>query len=123
VGFVVDKTALGQVFPRVLRFSHVNFIPPVLHYKENRKKLIIFIIGLHSKPQGCGSSVASAVGPFTTKKNYHSYTALSVVCFCEYFKESEYSRSTANIRVYIVLQKLFVIFIFFFAGHVVMRVL
>jgi hypothetical protein len=32
VGFVVDKVALGQVFPRVLRFSPVNFIPPVLHY-------------------------------------------------------------------------------------------
>jgi hypothetical protein len=32
VGFVVDKVALGQVFPRVLRFSLVNFIPAVLHY-------------------------------------------------------------------------------------------
>ena len=32
VGFVLDKVALGQVFPRVLRFSPVNFIPPVLHY-------------------------------------------------------------------------------------------
>jgi hypothetical protein len=31
VGFVVDKVALGQVFLRVLRFSPVNFIPPVLH--------------------------------------------------------------------------------------------
>jgi hypothetical protein len=32
VGFVVDKVALGQVFPRVLRFSPVNIIPLVLHY-------------------------------------------------------------------------------------------
>jgi hypothetical protein len=31
VGFVVDKVALGQVFPRVLRFSPVNLIPPMLH--------------------------------------------------------------------------------------------
>jgi hypothetical protein len=31
VRFVVEKVALGQVFPRVLRFSAVNFIPPVLH--------------------------------------------------------------------------------------------
>jgi hypothetical protein len=31
VGFVMDKVALGQVFLRVLRFSPVNFIPPVLH--------------------------------------------------------------------------------------------
>ena len=37
VGFLVDKVAFGQVFPRVLRFSHVNFIPPVLHYTEKRK--------------------------------------------------------------------------------------
>jgi hypothetical protein len=34
VGFVVIKVALGQVLPRVLRFSPVNFIPPVLHYLE-----------------------------------------------------------------------------------------
>jgi hypothetical protein len=65
VGFVVDKVALGQVFPRVLRFFPVNFIPPVLHYTEKQKKLIIFITGLHNKPQGCGASVASAAGPFT----------------------------------------------------------
>jgi hypothetical protein len=32
------------------------------------KKLIIFITGLHNKPQGCGASVAPAAGPFTTKK-------------------------------------------------------
>jgi hypothetical protein len=34
VGFVVDKMALGQVFPRVLRVYSVNCIPPVLHYLE-----------------------------------------------------------------------------------------
>jgi hypothetical protein len=32
VGFVVDKVALVQVFPRVLQLSPVSFIPPVLHY-------------------------------------------------------------------------------------------
>jgi hypothetical protein len=31
---VVDKVVLGQVFPRVLLFSPVNSIPPVLHYLE-----------------------------------------------------------------------------------------
>jgi hypothetical protein len=31
------------------------------------KKLIIFIKGLHNKPQGCGESVASAAGFFTKK--------------------------------------------------------
>jgi hypothetical protein len=34
VGFVVDKVALGQVFPLLLLFSPVSFIPPVLHYLE-----------------------------------------------------------------------------------------
>jgi hypothetical protein len=69
VGFVVDKVALGQVFPRVLQFFPVNFIPPVLHYTEKWQTLIIFIFitELHNKPQGCGASVASAAGPFTIK--------------------------------------------------------
>jgi hypothetical protein len=34
---------------------------------KTKKTLIIFITGLHNKPQGCGASVASAAGPFTTK--------------------------------------------------------
>jgi hypothetical protein len=34
VGFVVDRVAVEQVFPRVLWCSPVNFIPPVLHYLE-----------------------------------------------------------------------------------------
>jgi hypothetical protein len=72
VGFVVDKVVLEQVFPRALRFSSVSFIPPVLHYLEKLKKLIvflfIFITGLHNKPKGCGASVASAAEPFSTKK-------------------------------------------------------
>jgi hypothetical protein len=63
MGFVLDKVALKQVFTRVLRFSPVNFIPPVLHYSEIRKKkkLIIFITGLYNKPQGWGASVAREV--------------------------------------------------------------
>jgi hypothetical protein len=60
---MVDKVALEQVFLRVLRFFPVNLIPLVLHYTEKRRKLIIFITGLHKKPQGCGASVASAAGP------------------------------------------------------------
>jgi hypothetical protein len=34
------------------------------------KKLITFITGLHNKPQGCGTLVASAAGPFTKRKTY-----------------------------------------------------
>jgi hypothetical protein len=46
-----------------------------LHGKK--KKLIIFITGLHKKPQDCGASVASAAGPFTIKKytNLHRVTS------------------------------------------------
>jgi hypothetical protein len=68
VGFVVDKVAMVQVFfSRVLRFSPVNFIPTVPLYTEKRKKnkLMMFVTGLHNKPQGCGASVASAAGPFS----------------------------------------------------------
>ena len=60
VGFVVDKMAPGQVFLRVLRFSRVSFIPPVLHYTKKRKNY-------SSSSQGCTISLASAAGPFTKK--------------------------------------------------------
>jgi hypothetical protein len=70
VRFVVDKVALGQVFPRVLRFSPVSFIPPVLHYSEKTKKKLITFTGLHNKPQDCGVSVAFAAGSFTKKIKY-----------------------------------------------------
>jgi hypothetical protein len=35
--------------------------------RKNKKKLVIVITGLHSKPEGCGASVASAAGPFEKK--------------------------------------------------------
>jgi hypothetical protein len=57
-----------RFFPRVLRFSPNNFIPLVLHtWKNEKKKLIIFVTWLHNKPYGCGASVASAASP--QKKN------------------------------------------------------
>jgi hypothetical protein len=51
-----------SVFP-----CHFHFTGPQLLGKM-KKKLIIFITGLHNKPQGCGASVASAAGPVTTRK-------------------------------------------------------
>jgi hypothetical protein len=39
---------------------------------KTKKKLNVFITGLHNKPQGCGESVASAAGPFTTKNISHT---------------------------------------------------
>jgi hypothetical protein len=63
VGFVVDKVALGQVFfPEFFGF-HSTGAP----LQEKGQKIII--TGLHNKPQGCGASVASAAGPFTTNNN------------------------------------------------------
>jgi hypothetical protein len=58
VGFMVDKVAWGQVFPRVLRFSPVSFIPPVLHYLEKWKNWSSF-----SSLQGCTISPKAAVRP------------------------------------------------------------
>jgi hypothetical protein len=58
VGFVVDKVAMGQVFPRVLRFSPVNFIPPVLHYFEKDKKYS----SSSSSSQGCTRSLKGRIG-------------------------------------------------------------
>jgi hypothetical protein len=43
------RIGTGTGFPQVLRFSPINFIPPMLHYLEKRKKLITFITGLHNK--------------------------------------------------------------------------
>ena len=83
VGIVVDQVALGQVFPRVLRLSPVNFITPVLHYMEKRKKetIIIFITGLHNKSQGCGASVATAAKPFTTKRTINKCFVCGKIIF------------------------------------------
>jgi hypothetical protein len=74
VGFVVDKVALG-----VLRFSSANFIPSGAPLQGKTKKKI-FITGLHNKPQGCGASVASAAGPFTTKKKASCVHVMKGVC-------------------------------------------
>jgi hypothetical protein len=35
---------------------------------ETEKKLILFFTGLHNKPQGCSTSVASAAGPFAKER-------------------------------------------------------
>jgi hypothetical protein len=62
-----------RFFPEYFGFSlSVSFHQCSITRK--RKKIIIiiviFITGLHKKPQGCGGSVASAAGPFTTNKSH-----------------------------------------------------
>jgi hypothetical protein len=62
--------ALGQVFPpssSVLPCEFHSTSAPLLG-KGQKIIIFIFITGLHNKPHGCSASVASAAGPFTTKK-------------------------------------------------------
>jgi hypothetical protein len=90
VGFVVDKVAMGQVPPRILRFcggqsGNGTGLPPPLrntsvfpyHFHSKRyfmtrkkkgKKLIIIITGLHNKLQHYRAFAASSSGSLTTKK-------------------------------------------------------
>jgi hypothetical protein len=69
-GFFVDKVALGHAFPRLLQFSPVSFIMPVLHYKEKNEKIE------SASSQGCTISLKAAVllwpllrGPSPQKEN------------------------------------------------------
>jgi hypothetical protein len=74
---MVDKVALEQVFsPSTSVFPcqfHSTGAPLLGKGQKIIIIVVIFITGLYKKPQGCGASVASAAGPFTTKKN--SYTS------------------------------------------------
>jgi hypothetical protein len=49
--------------------TSVNFISPVLHDKEKRKKKTN-----HNKPEGCTASVAFAAGLFTKHTHTHTHT-------------------------------------------------
>jgi hypothetical protein len=67
VGFVVTKWHWDRFFPEYFGFPlSISFHRCSITWKK--EKLIIFITGLHNKPLGCGASVSSAAGPFTTKQ-------------------------------------------------------
>jgi hypothetical protein len=55
-----------RFFPEYFGFH--STATPLLGKGQKIIIIFIFIIGLHNKPQGCGTSVASAAGPFTIKK-------------------------------------------------------
>jgi hypothetical protein len=57
-----------RVFPEYFCFPlSISFHSCSITRKNEKKKKLLFIIGLHNKPQGCGASVASAAGPFIKK--------------------------------------------------------
>jgi hypothetical protein len=60
---MLDKVALGQVFPLSVSFNRCS-----ITWKNKKLITFIFITVLQNKLQSCGASVASAAGPFTTKK-------------------------------------------------------
>jgi hypothetical protein len=64
VGFVVDKVALGQVFfsPEYFGFALSIKLHRCSVTRRNRRKVIVFITRLHSKPLGCGASVSIGCG-------------------------------------------------------------
>jgi hypothetical protein len=78
--------------------------------------IVIFITGLHKKPQGYGASVASAAGPFTTKKYaflsvniipvYHSAALNSKVEYCRPVPRSafNYTRGIATLNAWTNLE-------------------
>jgi hypothetical protein len=88
VGFVVDKVALGQVFPCQFHSTGAPL------QGKTKKKLIIIITGLHNKPQGCGASAASAAGPFSKKKkNYVTFASENIT---EYAVSYGWNREDVN---------------------------
>jgi hypothetical protein len=59
-------TGTGFFFPEYFGFPlSISFHRCSITRKIKKK---VIITGLHKKSQGCGASVASAAGPFTTKK-------------------------------------------------------
>jgi hypothetical protein len=68
ISLLVDKVALGQVFPPSSSVFPCQFHStgaPLLGQGQKIIIIVIFIVGLHNKPHGCGASVAFAAGPFT----------------------------------------------------------
>jgi branched-subunit amino acid transport protein len=72
VRFVVDKVALGQVFLRVLRFSHVNIIPPLVLTHLHLYGAVSRRTDKWAKPGNVpNTSILSEIGEQLTEKNFH----------------------------------------------------
>ena len=97
-GIYGGQSGIGTVFsPEYFGFPMlISFHRCSITFK-NEKNLSSFITELHNKPQGCGASVASAAGPFTTKY-FCSYWKpfsglLSRICYKDGRSDTELSHS------------------------------
>jgi hypothetical protein len=65
-------------FPLSISFTGA----PLLGKGQKIIIIVIFIMGLHNKLQGCGASVASAAGPFSNSEVYNIsfHVVLASVC-------------------------------------------
>jgi hypothetical protein len=75
-GICGRQSGTGTGFPLSISFHRCSIT-------RNNEKLIVFITELHSKPQGCGASVASAAGLFkkiTTGARSVCLVLLNMIC-------------------------------------------
>jgi hypothetical protein len=77
---------LIELCSKNLKFRHRLKIACIRNDPLTKKLIIfifIFITGLYNKPQGCGASVASAAGPFSTKKKQlEEHLMINIRLYC-----------------------------------------
>jgi hypothetical protein len=71
--------------------------------------IVIFITGLHKKPQGCGASVASAAWHFTTKKKSQNSPLPITLPSSNYLQHKLSLSPHPEFRQFVILVHLFVL--------------
>jgi hypothetical protein len=75
-GICGEQSGIGTFFPEYFGFPMSISFHRCSIIRKN-EKLVIFITGLHNKPQGCGASVASAAGHFQKKNTEYILVLVS----------------------------------------------